>query len=439
MDIIIAGAGKVGYNLARTLSPVHNVTVIDRNAEALARLQESLDILPVNGDIEDPLTYRKLIDKEADLFIAVTDMDEANLISTLIAGDTIAVKRKFIRLRNEFFAKSSIREKLGIDEAIFPLQLTSETVEQLFAYPRANNVKSFAYTDFRLISIRVTALAEAITLEPKNYAVVGIEREKSFIIPEGGSAEIRPGDLVYLFGDESRIRALCPKLEAEAPGNIERCVVFGGGDLGIAIARKLLEHGKEVKIVEENLRQCNIADEALEGEAMTLSCKYGTAELFEEEGLSHAEMMIAATGNDEYNIIKCLEAKEHGIRKVVAVNNEMEYYNLMHSLGLVVVRGPKMSAYHTIIERIHSSRVVTERKYCGGRGTIFLRKIFPDSPLLGRKLKPYKRRGENLLYLVRAGELLPFVEAMELQEGDVLVAFAHEEDAEALENWLNGL
>ena len=439
MDIIIAGAGKVGYNLARTLSPVHNVTVIDRNAEALGRLQESLDILPVNGDIEDPLTYRKLIDKEADLFIAVTDMDEANLISTLIAGDTIEVKRKFIRLRNEFFAKSSIREKLGIDEAIFPLQLTSQTVEQLFAYPRANNVKSFAYTDFRLISIRVTALAEAITLEPENYAVVGIEREKSFFIPIGGSAEILPGDLVYLFGDESRIRTLCPKLEVEAPGNIERCVVFGGGDLGIAIARKLIEHGKEVKIVEENIRQCNIADEALEGEAMTLSCKYGTAELFEEEGLGHADMMIAATGNDEYNIIKCLEAKEHGIRKVVAVNNEMEYYNLMHSLGLVVVRGPKMSAYHTIIERIHSSRVVTERKYCGGRGTIFLRKIFPESPLLGRKIRPYKGRGEALLYLVRAERLLPFVEAMELQEGDVLVAFVHEEDAEALENWLNGL
>ncbi|WP_292654148.1 NAD-binding protein [Nitratifractor sp.] len=440
MDIIIAGAGKVGYNLARTLSPVHNVTVIDRNAEALARLQESLDILPVNGDIEDPLTYRKLIDKEADLFIAVTDMDEANLISTLIAGDTIAVKRKFIRLRNEFFAKSSIREKLGIDEAIFPLQLTSETVEQLFAYPRANNVKSFAYADFKLISIRVTALAEAITLEPgENYAVVGIEREKSFIIPEGGGAEIRPGDLVYLFGDESRIRALCPKLEAEAPGNIERCVVFGGGDLGIAIARKLLEHGKEVKIVEENIRQCNIADEALEGEAMTLSCKYGTAELFEEEGLGHADMMIAATGNDEYNIIKCLEAKEHGIRKVVAVNNEMEYYNLMHSLGLVVVRGPKMSAYHTIIERIHSSRVVTERKYCGGRGTIYLRKIFPGSTLIGRRVKPYKHRGESLLYLVRGGQLLPFIEAIELEEGDLLVAFVHEEDAEVLENWLNGL
>ena len=439
MNIIIAGAGKVGFNLARTLSVAHNVTVIDRNADALARLQESLDILPVNGDIEDPLTYRKLIDKEADLFIAVTDVDEANLISTLIAGDAIDVKRKFIRLRNEFFAKSSIREKLEISDAIFPMQLTSEKVYSLFSYPRANNVKSFVYTDFKLISVRLTGIEEAMRLETENFAIVGIEREKEFFIPSGGNSELLPGDLVYFFGDETKIRLLCPKLETEVPEKIERCVVFGGGGLGIAIARRLIEYGKEVKLVEKDLKQCEIADEALEGEAMTLSCKYGTTSLFEEEGLGHADMMIAATGNDEYNIIKCLEAKEHGIRKVVAVNNEMEYYNLMHTLGLIVVRGPKMSAYHTIIEKIHSSRVVTERKYCGGQGTVFLRKIFPDSPLIGKTTKPYRRNSELLLYLIREGELLPFVEAMEMAAEDVIVAFVQEEDSEAVENWLNEL
>jgi trk system potassium uptake protein TrkA len=93
-------------------------------------------------------------------------------------------------------------------------------------------------------------------VEPDSFAVVGVEREKEFFIPEGGSVEVRRGDLVYLFGDEERIKALCPRLEVEAPERIERCVVFGGGDLGIPVARKLIEHGKEVKIVEEDLKQC---------------------------------------------------------------------------------------------------------------------------------------------------------------------------------------
>jgi len=439
MNIIIAGAGKVGFNLARTLSLAHNITVIDRNAEALSRLQESLDILPVNGDIEDPFTYRKLIDKEADLFIAVTDIDEANIISTLIAGDTIDVKRKFIRLRNEFFAKSSIREKLGISDAIFPLRLTSKTICSLLTYPRANNVKSFAYTDFKLISVRLSGIKEPIKIATDNFAIVGIERSKEFIIPKSSDIELEPNDLIYLFGDEKNIKELCPKLETKAPESIKRCVIFGGGDLGIAIAKELLEFGIEVKIVEEDVKQCEIADEALDGKAMILNCKYGTKALFEEEGLEYADMMIASTNDDEYNIIKCLEAKEHGISKVVAVNNEMEYYKLMHSLGIVVVRGPKMSAYHTIIEKIHSSHIVTERKYCGGEGSIFLRKIFANSHLLKKRVKPYHKDREILLFLIRDNNLLVFNEPLELIEGDVLVALSKEEQSQELEDWLNGL
>lgn len=439
MDIIIAGAGKVGYNLARTLSPVHNVTVIDRNAEALHRLQESLDILPVNGDIEDPLTYRKLIDREADLFIAVTNMDEANLISTLIAGDAIGVKRKMIRLRNEFFAKSSIREKLGISEAVFPLQLTSQTVEQLFAYPRANNVKTFDFCIQKLISVRASGLTEPQQIDPDGFAVVGIERGREFFMPGEDSPTIEPGDLIYFFGDEAKIRTLCPNLDPKAPEEIERCVIFGAGDLGVSIARRLLANGIEVKLIDKDLHRCQVADEALEGEAMTFSCKYGTGPLFEEEGLKHADMIIAATADDEYNIIKCLEAMEYGINKVVAVNNELEYYTLMHRLGIVVVRGPKMSTYHRIIERIHSSRVLTERKYGGGQAALLLRKIFPASVLIGSSVKPKEGRKGTLLFLVRGEQLIPWKEAIVLEEGDVLAAFALEEDLERVENWLYGL
>ena len=436
MNIIIAGAGRVGFNLARTLSIGHNVTIVDRNAEALHRLQESLDILPLHGDIEDPETYRRLIDREADLFIAVTDLDEANLISTLIVDDFIDVKRKIIRLRNEFFAKSSIREKLDISDAVFPLQLTSRTVTTLLDYPKANNVKSFQLTSMKLISFWASGIDEPTSIESSEVKLVGIERQKRFFIPKESVAE--PGDLIYLFGKEEAIRRICQRFDTETPKEIERCVIFGAGDLGVTIASKLLHHGKEVKLVEKDLALCERADEKLEGEAMTLSCKYGTGELFEEEGLSHADMMVAATTNDEYNIIKCLEAKEHGIHKVVAINNELEYYNLMHSLGIVVVRGPKMSAYNAILESIYSSRIVMERKFCGGKATIYLRKIFPDSPLVGRKIKPPKAK-EPLVLLLRDEHPEPLDGPTVLEEGDILVGFATEADAAKLKVWFYGL
>ncbi len=438
MDIIIAGAGRVGFNLARTLCVANNVTVIDRNEEALQRLQESLDILPVHGDIENPETYRKLMDKESDLFIAVTDMDEANLISTLIADDAIKVDRKIIRLRNSFFAKSSIRQKLGIDDAVFPMQITSQTVATLLDYPKANNVKHFKYTDLKLLSVRVGADEKELNIVPDGFAVVGIERDKSFFIPQADEP-VRANDLIYLFGDEKPIKELCSKLETVAPANIERCVVFGGGDLGVSIAKALVERGKNVKLVEKDIRLCQMAEESLEGEAMTISCKYGTGGLFEEEGLGYADMMIAATDNDEYNIIKSLEAREHGIKKVVAVNNEMEYYNLMHTLGIVVVRGPKMSAYNAIIESIYSGGVVTERRFCGGKGVVFLRKIFPNSDLIGRRLKPPKKGKEVKVFVVREKELLPFDNKMEVEEDDVITAFCTVDLEKYIKEWIYGL
>jgi len=438
MNIIIAGAGKVGFNLARTLSPSHSVTVIDKNAAALQRMQEHMDILPVHGDIEDPQTYRKLIDHEADLFIAVTDLDEANLVSTLIVDDQITVERKIIRLRNQFFARSSIREKLGVDEAIFPLELSSQTVAKLLEYPRANNVKSFTVTGMKLISLRVATEADSAEIESDGIAVVGVEREKRFFIPDA-PLKLEEGDLLYLFGDPERIRSHCSHLEGETPWRIKRCVVFGAKDLGIGIARVLLEHGMEVKILDKDPQACQLADEALEGEAMAISCQYGTGEIFEEEGLEEADLMIAATNDDEYNIIKCLEAREHGVRKVLAINNEMEYYKLMHSLGIVVVRGPQMATYHRIVETIHSNRVLLERKYCGGEGTVFLRRILEGGPLDGKALRPLRLEGSRVL-VVREEKILPADTGLErLEAEDLICAFAPSESVDRVEQWFNGL
>lgn len=438
MNIIIAGAGRVGFKLAKMLSATNHVTVIDHNAEALKRLQESLDILVIHGNIEDPATYKKVMIDKADLFIAVTDIDETNLISTLIVDDVIDIERKFIRLRNTYFSKSTIKEKLSIAETIFPLQLTSATVSSLLDYPKANNVKHFKYTNAKLLSVRASDATELSSLEDEYSRVIGIERNKHFFIPDENTS-IQKNDLIYLFGKAERVKYLSGVLETPELQSIGRCVIFGAGDIGISIAKSLKERGKEIKLVDKDIQQCERADEALEGAALTINCKYGTEELFEEEGLEHADMMIAATGNDEYNIIKCLEAREHGIKKVVAIINEMEYYNLMHTLGIVVVRGPKMSAYNEIMERIYSSSVVMERKFCGGKANIYLRKIFSDSPLVQKRLKPLKNEKNVSSFIIREGVLYPFDKPLMGEAGDTIVIFCESTHSSKAKSWLYGL
>ncbi len=438
MDIIIAGAGKVGFNLASVLSQSHSVTVIDKNKEALNRLQESLDILAIEGDIENPKTYSKLINREFELFIAVTNEDEANLLSSMVSDEFIFVKRKFIRLKKSFFKDSQILSKASIDKTIFPIELTADSVVSLLNYPLANNIKKFVYTDFKLISVRINRDFGEFNILFDNFTIVGVERDNRFFIFSQEKNSLKKGDLIYLFGDENKIREICKTLESSIPQKIQKCVIFGANELALAIAKKLIDAQKEVKIVEKDIELCKMADEELGGEVMTLNSKYGSRVLFEEEGLKYADMVIASTNDDEFNIIKSLEAKEYGIKKTVAINNEKEYYSLMHSLGLVVVRGPKMSAYHTIIEQIHSSKVVTERGFCGGKGVVFLRKVFSSSHLKNKRVKPLT--GDEIAsFLIKKEKLLEFNEPKTLEEDDVLVVFGNSNSSLKIESWINGL
>jgi len=243
LNIIIAGAGKVGFNLAKTLLIGHNVTVIDKNIKAVDRIQEGLDILALQGDVEDYATYMKIRNKKVDLFIAVTNIDNVNLVSTLVADFVLDIERKFIRLHNHFYEDKKIADKLKIEKIIFPRKLISHTIVSLLKYPKANNVKTFKYTPYKLVSIRAFSKMIPFILQPHNFTIVGIERENSFFIPKGEHIEIKPNDLVYIFGLDEAIKQICTKLEPHQANDIKKCVVFGGGELGITIARALIETG----------------------------------------------------------------------------------------------------------------------------------------------------------------------------------------------------
>lgn len=426
MDIIIAGAGKVGFELARALSSAHNVTVIDKNAEALDRLHELIDIFPVVGDIENPVTYRALLDTRADIFIAVTDSDEANLLSTLIADDSIAIKKKLIRLRNSYFAKGSIIESLGVSEPVFPFALSAETIRLLLRYPEANNVKKFTGSTLKLISIRVDNPdyeEEPISsFENEKVKIVGVERNKEFLLPSGNES-IRHNDLLYFVGEGEVVERLYSRLDLKMPLKIRDAVVFGARHLGLEIARVLIEEGVNVKVVEKDLELCKRASEILQENALVINSHYDEAILYEEERLANADMVITTGSQDEENIVRSLQAKEQGIPKVVAINNEQKYYDLIHKLGIIAARGPRTSAHYAILEKIASMSVITERRYCGGNGIALSRKIYPNSPLIGKKIK-YPSMDEMIVLHGREGVFLPDLPEIVMLEGDIIFLFA---------------
>ncbi len=425
MDIIIAGAGKVGFELARALSLAHNVTVIDKNAEALERLQGLIDIFTIVGDIDNPLTYKALFGTRADIFVAVTDSDEANLLSTLIVNDAIDVEKKLIKLKNSFFGKSSILDTLEITESVFPIVLSAETIRLLLQYPEANNVKKIPGSTVKLISIQVDNSdyeEELVTsFENDQVKIVGIERCKRFFVPLG-TESIKHDDLLYFLGEGKVVEKLYSRLDLKMPLKIRDAVIFGARFLGLEIARVLIEEGVTVKVIEKDLKLCKRASEILQEKALVINSHYDEAILYEEENLASADMVIMTGSQDEENIVRSLRAKEQGIPKVVAINNEKKYYDLMHKLGIIVARGPRTSAYYAILEKIASKTVVSERRYCGGNGIALSRKIFPNSPLIGKKLNPFPQK-ETIVLLEREGIFLPDLPEIFLLEGDMVFLF----------------
>ncbi len=436
MKIIIAGAGSVGFNLAKTLSVKYNIVLIDKNKDTLNHIAESLDIMPLYGNVENPEVYQNLLDQHYDIFIAVTDSDEANLFATLMVDDVLEVDKKIIRLHNAYFSKSSIAEKLGIDEIIFPYITTAQSVKLLLDFPKANNVKKFHFMPHKLISIYVnqSSIYSVREINSEKQVVVGIEREKNFFIPNDEEI-LEEGDLVYLFGTDEDICSLSQNINPNSPQKISKIAIFGANTLGIEIAKVFLETKADVKIIEKNEKLCREATEILKNQATIINSHYIADTIYNEENIKNADLIISTSKSDEENIIRCLEAKEYNIPKTIAINNDTNFYDLMHKLGIITIRGPKTMTYYNILEIISSNATIKERHYCGARGSIFMRKI----TFISQKETTPMLEQESRLFIVRDGYIMPFTVPILLEVGDIIMLFTLTNGAQKVKSWMQTL
>ena len=188
MKILIAGAGKVGYNIAKNLMVKHDVIIVDKNEKAIKEIEENLDVLALLGNIEDQYVLQNLQSK-IDLFIGVTDVDEVNLLSSLIIDTIVNVDKKIIRLKNSFFENAHIKDRLSINEMIFPYIEAAQTFKYLIDFPHIRNVKTFKHTKALLVSALLPEDFEMEMVEDfwrkktdQRLVVTGIERDGKFFM-----------------------------------------------------------------------------------------------------------------------------------------------------------------------------------------------------------------------------------------------------------------
>ncbi len=395
MRIIIAGAGDVGFHLAKLLHQEdQDIVLIDKNADRLQYAADHFDIATIAGNSISYAVLEEAKVAKADLVIAVTNSEEAN-ISTCIIAKHLGAKRTIGRVRNsEFLLKREKLDlaKLGIDEIISPETLAAREIKRL--------VKDVAFTDWfefdrGLLSLAGIALdensplvgktiAESAYLNPdSNFLTVAVLRGNQTIIPRSNEV-LHIGDHVYFITQPEALERIM-ELTGKVRRRIRNVMILGGGRVGFHTARKLGLRFN-VKLIESNKNRCFELADQLQG-VLVINGDGSDVELLEEEGIEQMDAFIAVTENSETNIISCLVAKNHGVQKTIAMVENMDYIHLSQGIGVDTMINKKLIAANFIFRYIREGEVISLTSLHGVDAEVVEFEVGEHSKVTGKALR----------------------------------------------------
>jgi trk system potassium uptake protein TrkA len=263
MLIIIVGAGEVGFQLAKFLSAENiDVIVVDKSKEKLKRISDELDVALIEGEGGSPSILRDAGADEADILLAVTDIDEANMIACLVAKVMFQIPRNVARIRNlEYFSNDILLQSLGINPAISPEIEAAKAVIRLIEAPFAADVEDFEDGNVKVISFRIPHDSKLIgnvfkdlNLTKPKILIGAIQRGDKIIIPSGNDT-LKKNDKIFLPVKRENIDAVCSSIGAVSMP-VKRIMIVGGGRVGFYVAKTLEEENLSVKIIDKDVERC---------------------------------------------------------------------------------------------------------------------------------------------------------------------------------------
>ncbi len=367
MKIIIAGAGAVGTHLANWLSrESHDITIIDHDQDRLVTIDSNVDAMTIFGEVTDFSILERARVQEADLFISVTSVEEANILSALYAK-RLGAKKTIARISQMQYLTDdhilNIRD-LGIDELISPESLAAREVRHLINTNAASESIEFENGKITLLgldidedaSIAGKTMSEIASMsEERHYIVVAIKREGETIIPRGDTT-VNPNDHLFVVTHSEGLEQVL-EVTGRRKIKISNIIIIGGSRTGRHLARKLSKNF-HVKLVEEDPEKAEeIASQF--PEVMVLNFDGTDVEKLEEEGLKNTDALVAVTGNSETNVLTCLVAKDRGVQKTIAMVENIEYLSLTQSIGIDSLINKKLAAANFIYRYIRRGDFVT--------------------------------------------------------------------------------
>ena len=416
MNIIICGAGRVGYTIAKILTDQdHSVTVIDQSSEDIQKINEQLDVKAIVGKATWPSVLEKANTSEADLLIAVTRNDEINMLICQIAHSIFKVPKKISRIRsqdylNQKYSQLYSKENLPIDFIISPELEIAKSIQRKLEAPGALDNVTFAEDKIRLLEIQIddscpisdVKLNELTEKFPKlNANILGVIRNDKFVILKKNDL-MHINDKVYVVINASQM-----KETLEAFGHNEKIankiLIIGGGNIGFNLAKNIENSfdSARIKIIEKNKdRSEYIANEL--NDSIVINGNGLDEEVLNEANIDEVETVLALTNDDEDNLmISVIVEKVSKDKRTMALINKPNYSILQSSLKIDDLIDPRMTTVSTILKHVHKGTIETAYSILNGEYEVIEAEIIETSELINKELK-----NSNLPEEVRIGAIL---------------------------------
>jgi len=437
MKILIIGAGQVGFFLCERLSGEgHEVILVDRSTEQLKRAQDRLNVLGIEGNGASAEILEQADIKNTDIFIAVTDLDEVNILACLLARE-YGVPTKVARVKNiEFANRRAIlsKEKLGIELLINPDDAVAEEIIKLTGRTGAFDVAEFVEGQIQFLGYRITQESPLCDLTLKElgelrgmyrFVITAISRQGRTIIPRGDDA-IQAGDSIFVFAHQKDLPAIQYLLQhkPEPVSKNPRAFILGGGTIGLHIASDLEKAGVDVRLVDRDEARCEKLSAKLK-KTLVINAEGTEIRTLVDEGIEEADFFIAVTEKDESNILCALLARQYGVRRTIALVNKPELLNLAPSLGIDVCVSPRIAAASAILKYVRRGEVISLTALEGSNAEVLEIKVKSDSSIIDRPLKELNFPGGAIIGAIvhDATYEIPDGESR-VQSGDRVVIFA---------------
>jgi trk system potassium uptake protein TrkA len=368
MKIIIAGAGDVGFHLAKLLSYESQDTyVIDFDGEKLDYINNHLDVITKKGDATSIKLLKEIGIDTADLLIAVTDSQNTNFTISVI-GKSLGVKKTIARIDNsEFLNECEVDfRQFGLDFMISPEELAANEIKMLLDQSSFNDTVAFESGVFNIMGTPLTYQSPILNFTVKeaterfsdiDFVTIAIKRQgiSQTIIPRGDTT-YQLDDQVYFCVPNYSMQDLYPII-GKKQINIKNVMILGGSSIGQKTAHNLCKNNFKVKLIEQNREKAELLAEQL-NDTLVIHGDGRDLELLEEENIRETDAFIAVTGNTETNIMSCLVAKSKGVKKTVALVENMDYIDISQTIGIQSLINKKLIAASNIFRHIRKGAVL---------------------------------------------------------------------------------